>query len=143
MEKTTGSKLYEHPIPSLKMKEKRNLTQIYQLNVHFPQFQGQDKDLPDAEITSILTTLTWNLYLTVFLTILQMIQKIHIRVQFNNTRKKYLYKIASEILLNGPFIGTDLIKFQYYSFILDTIDTKLYKPEQTRLNKKYLNILVQ
>ena len=73
MEKTTGSKLYEHPIPSVKMKEKRNLTQIYQLNVHFPQFQGQDKDLPDAEITSILTTLTWNLYLTVFLTILQMI----------------------------------------------------------------------
>ena len=37
---------------------------------------------------------------------------------------------------NGPFIRTDLIKFQYYSFILDTIDDDLYKPEQAKLKKK-------
>ena len=54
----------------------------------------------------------------------------------NNTRKKYLWKIASKILLCGTFIRTDLIKFQYHSFILDAIDTKLYKPEQTKLKKK-------
>ena len=54
----------------------------------------------------------------------------------NNTRKKYIKKIASEILLNGPFRRTDLITFQYYSFILDTIDSKLYKPEHTKPKKK-------
>ena len=44
------------------MKEKGKLTQIYHLDVNFPIFHGQD--LPDAEITSILTTLkTWNPYL--------------------------------------------------------------------------------
>ena len=49
------------------MKEKGKLTQIYHLDVNFSQFHGQD--LPDAEITSILTTLkTWNPYLTVFIT---------------------------------------------------------------------------
>ena len=49
------------------MKEKGKLTQIYHLDVNFPQFHGQD--LPDTEITSILTTLkTWNPYLTVFIT---------------------------------------------------------------------------
>ena len=42
--------------------------------VHFFLFQGQDKDLSDAEITPILTTLkTWNPYLAVFTTILQII----------------------------------------------------------------------
>ena len=56
VEKTTGYKLYEHPIPMVQMKEKGKLTRIYQLNVHFPLFQGQDKNLPDAEITSILGT---------------------------------------------------------------------------------------
>ena len=30
---------------------------------------------------------------------------------------------------------THLIKFQYYSLILDTIDTKLSKPEQTKQEK--------
>ena len=53
----------------------------------------------------------------------------------NNTRKKYLLKIVFEILLNGPFVRTGLIKFQYYLFIHDTTDTKLYKPEQTKLKK--------
>ena len=58
----------------------------------------------------------------------------------NNTRKKYLWKIASEILLCGTFIRTDLIKFQYHSFILDAVGTKLCKPEQTKLKKipKYI-----
>ena len=32
------------------MKERAKQTQVYQLNFDFPQFQGQDKDLPDAEI---------------------------------------------------------------------------------------------
>ena len=35
-----------------------------------------------------------------------------------------------------PFIRTNLIKFQYYLFILDTIDIKLYKPEQTKVKNK-------
>ena len=39
--------------------------------------------------------------------------------------------MASEVLLNETFIRTDLIKFQYYLFILDTVDTKLCKPEHT------------
>ena len=52
------------------MNGKGKLTQIYKLDVHFPLDQGQDKDLPDVEITSILTTLkTCNPYLTVFVTI--------------------------------------------------------------------------
>ena len=53
----------------------------------------------------------------------------------NNTKKKYLKKIASEILLNGSFIRTDLIKFQYYLSIFDTVDTKCYKSEQTKKKK--------
>ena len=35
----------------------------------------------------------------------------HIHIHLNNIRKKYPWKIASEILLNGPFTRTDLIKF--------------------------------
>ena len=43
----------------------------------FPLIQGQDKDLPDVAITSVLTTLkSWNLYITVCITILQMILTI-------------------------------------------------------------------
>ena len=50
------------------------MTQICQLDVRFLILQGQDKDLPNAEIMSILTTLeTWKPYLTEFITILQMI----------------------------------------------------------------------
>ena len=45
----------------------------------------------------------------------------HIPVLLNNTRQK--------------FIRTNLIKFQYHSFILDTIDTKLYKTYQAKQNK--------
>ena len=59
------------------MKEKGKLIQIYQLDVHFPLFQDQDKDIQGAEIKSILTLKTWNLYLTVFKTILQIILKMH------------------------------------------------------------------
>ena len=47
--------------------------------------------------------------------------------------------ITSKTLLNGPFIRTDLIEFQYYSFILQTIDIKLYKPEQTKHKKGIIN----
>ena len=57
----------------------------------------------------------------------------HIHTLFNNTRKKYLEKFASEILLNGPLVRADLINFQYYSFTIDGINTKLYKSEQTKL----------
>ena len=39
-------------------------------------------------------------------------------------------------MLKGRFIGTVLTGFQYYFFILDFIDTKLYKHEQTTQNKK-------
>ena len=59
------------------MKQKGKRTQIYQLDFHYPIFQGQEKDLTDAEITSILTNLkTCNPYLTIFITILQMILKV-------------------------------------------------------------------
>ena len=59
------------------MKQKGKRIQIYQLDFHYPIFQGQEKDLTDAEITSILTNLkTCNPYLTIFITILQMILKV-------------------------------------------------------------------
>ena len=68
----------------------------------------------------------------------------HIRILLNDTRKNYLKKIASEILL-GLTLGLTSSKFPYYSLILDTTDTNLYKSEQsnkqTKLKKKkYLNI---
>ena len=57
------------------MKGKRKLNQ---LDVNLPQFQSQNKDLPDVEITSILTTLkALNPYLSVFITLVQMILKMH------------------------------------------------------------------
>ena len=59
----------------------------------------------------------------------------HIRIFLNNTRKKYLTRIAFEILLNRPFIRTDLTKFQYHSFIFNTIDTKLYELKQNKRSK--------
>ena len=56
---------------------KRKASQIYQLDVHFSLFQGQDKDQPDVEITPILITLkTWNPYVTVFITTLLIILKM-------------------------------------------------------------------
>ena len=54
----------------------------------------------------------------------------HKQIILNNLGKKDLKKIDPKILLNGPFIRTDLIQFQYHPFIFDTIDTILYKPEQ-------------
>ena len=42
---------------------------------------------------------------------------------FEETGKKYLKKIAPEILLNRPFIRTDLIKFHCNLFLFDPIDT--------------------
>lgn len=36
-----------------------------------------------------------------------------------------------------------MIKFQYSLFIPDTIDTKLYEPEQKSKRKKYLNVLAE
>ena len=108
-----------------------------QLHLHFFLRQGQDKDI---EITPILTSLkTWNPYLTVFITTLHMTLKkavYHIRIFLNNTRKKYLTRIAFEILLNRPFIRTDLTKFQYHSFIFNTIDTKLYELKTKEANTK-------
>ena len=55
---------------------------------------------------------------------------------FEQHRTEMSSKDASEILLNGSFKRIDVTKLQYYSFILDTIDTKLYKPEQTKQKKK-------
>ena len=40
------------------------------------------------------------------------------------------------MLLDGSFIRADVIRFKYYLFILETIDTKLYKPEQTQPMKR-------
>ena len=71
------------------------LTQIYQLDVHFPLFQGLDKDLPDVEITIIFTNLkTRNPYLTVFIHILQMISKMHsiIHEYFRTTLERNILK---------------------------------------------------
>ena len=67
----------------------------------------------------------------------------HIRIILNDLGKKDRKKIDPEILLNGPFIRNDLIKFQYHPFIFDTIDTILYKPEQKKRKKRYLNRLAQ
>ena len=67
----------------------------------------------------------------------------HIRILLNNTRNTYLKIIASETLLKGSIIRTDLIKFQYYLFVLHIPDTKLYKSEQTKEKKKSINILAQ
>ena len=50
-------------------------------------------------------------------------------------------KVASEILLNGLFITTDLIKFRYSLVILETIETKLYKHEQARHKNGILNYI--
>ena len=68
-----------------------------------------------------------------------MILKMHSIIYeyfFSNTRKRFLKEIASEILLNGALIRTYLIRFQYYSFIRDIIDAKLYKPEQIKEKEK-------
>ena len=111
------------------MKGKGKLTQIYQLDVHYSLFQCQGKDLPDVETTSILTALkTWNPYLTVFITILQMTLKnafYHVRILSNYNRKKYPKQIASKILPNRQFIRTNLIKRQHYLLIMETIDSKI------------------
>ena len=60
------------------MRRKGNLTQIFQLDVHFAVFQSQSKDVPDIDITSILRILkTWNPYLTKFITTSQIVLKLH------------------------------------------------------------------
>ena len=67
----------------------------------------------------------------------------NIRILLKNARKKYLKEAASEIMLNETSVMTDLMTFQYFLFILDTIDTKLYKHEQIKQKKNCLNILTQ
>ena len=64
------------------MLEKGKQNQVFQLDVYFPLFQVQDKDVLDVKITSI-----WNRnpYLTVFITILQMILKMLIYKYFSKT----------------------------------------------------------
>ena len=67
MQYVGGTTLPLHKIINLHRKDKSR----------FPLFQGQDIDLTDVEIMSSLTTLkTWNRYLSVFITISQMILKI-------------------------------------------------------------------
>ena len=65
-----------------KMLEKGKQNHVFQLDVYFPLFQVQDKDMLDVKITSI-----WNRnpYLTVFITILQMILKMLIYEYFSKT----------------------------------------------------------
>ena len=97
------------------MKEKGKLAQIYQLDVYFPLFQGQERssryrnnvnfdNIKDMEsiFKCIHNYITDDIKSTIY----------HTHILSNNT-KKILKKIASEILLNGAFIRTDLIKFQY------------------------------
>lgn len=72
-----------------------------------------------------------------------MILKMHsvICKYFWTTLKRNSSKHRFWILLNGVFIRTDRIKFQYYWFILTAIDTKLYKLEQTKQKKKTLKYI--
>lgn len=91
---------------------------------------------------------TWNAYLTVFIPILQMILKINSFKNTNNfeqEHKEISFKISFWNFTKWAFIKNDLImiKFQYSLFIPDTIDTKLYEPEQKSKRKKYLNVLAE
>ena len=67
----------------------------------------------------------------------------HIRIHLNNIKRNIFKKIASEILLNGPFITSDLIKLQYYSFILTILMLNSISLKKQNWRKKYLNILAQ
>ena len=72
------------------MKEKGKLIQICQLDVHFPLFQDQDKDIQGAEIKSILTLKDME---SIFNCIQNYITDniknafYHIRIHLNNTEK--------------------------------------------------------
>ena len=59
----------------------------------------------------------------------------NIRVLLNRINKKHLKKIASEILHHGHQIRHD-VPNQIYLYILDIIDTKLYKPNDNVKNEK-------
>ena len=52
-----------------------------------------------------------------------------IRTMLNRMKKKILKQIASEILQRGNQVTFDAKSEQYYLYILDIIDTKLYKPK--------------
>ena len=51
-----------------------------------------------------------------------------IRVHINRLKKKTLKNIASEILTKGACLDLNAFNEKVYSYILDIIDTKLYKP---------------
>ena len=59
-----------------------------------------------------------------------------IRTSLNRFKKKTLKKIASEILMKSPLIDFNSFSEQYYLFIFDIIDTKLYKPVQSKNRKQ-------
>ena len=68
----------------------------------------------------------------------------HIRVLLNNINKKLLRKIAAEIIHNGNQIQQNPKNFHQCSlYILDIIDSKLYKPNLQKKKKHHLNIFVQ
>ena len=121
-------------------KGKRKLTHIYQLDVHFPLFQGQDKDPPDVEIMSILKSLNiWNPYLPVFITTLKLILKSH------STKYEYF-----RTTLERNIFKRSLLKFYKMAYSIETIQLNLntvgsYLAPLNKLNKrkKYLNILAQ
>jgi len=52
----------------------------------------------------------------------------YIRISLNRLKKKTLKNIASEILTKIALIDYNPFSEQYFLYILDVIDTKLYKP---------------
>ena len=53
----------------------------------------------------------------------------------NNMKKKAPKLIATEILNKGNFIKPENRERQFYNLIIEIIDTKLYKPKQTKRKK--------
>ena len=79
------------------------------LDINFPLIQGQDKNLLNVEIRSISKTLkTWNPYVTVLITILQMILKMYsiIYKYFLATLERNIFKKSiSELYWMGHSLG--------------------------------------
>ena len=84
------------------------LTQICQLDVHFSLFQGQDKDLTDAQITSILTT-TESIFNYIYNYIADYIKSsfYHIRILLNNTTVMDVIFLDFDTLPNFLFIKSE------------------------------------
>ena len=59
-----------------------------------------------------------------------------IRVTLNNIKKKILKLIANTVLIRSSNINFYPDKEQYYAYILDIIDTKIYRPKQDKSLKR-------